>query len=750
MNNYLHHQYIETRVKFNKFSARLQKSQERGEFQKLSKRKQHFLLSRVRKLWEKLRLLEVQLKIASVGISMALMLMVSNASAQKFVAAPEKNPMPPPTIFGDELDLLDMDGDGDLDILTSFYYRRTEYYKNKGTASVPDLEKVPDSENPFVELFKDINYVYGICAAADIDNDGDIDLLQEGGTILRNTGSNESIAYDPENNGEIDKYKFSLGDIDADGDFDVISFDRSEGVIINENTGNASTFTISGSETAFPVTNWNDIFSDISDVEAADLDQDGDLDLLVSVRLYADDEYQQKTLLVNNSGTAEVPAFTLESDENNPFSINENWSIHIGDLDADGDFDLVMESDTYMFSYYEYKEDVLEENRNLIPEFYDGILLPYSYMPPQFVDFDGDGDLDIFAGSDGDCIYYEQVITSSQSKFQKREDVKLPFIEDISRGYFLSFGDIDGDGDADVMLYTSEYNESTWDYNDIYKLFENTGTLENPVFEEKPDAGFNEMDESGSFTSSFVDIDADGDMDLFMSGEGRIYEERHFITKYFENTGNDRFEFTERSGFGINPLNGLTDIFFEDLEYAVLDFTDLDNDGDYDAVFSGYYGKIYFLENIGNAAEAQYIDRTDTSPFWGLSAGYYGTVSLADVDGDGDDDIFTHHYYSMFTSYYENTKKLVAGVPKNNENGSLELFPNPVVTELNVEFPGTVEGPMDYQILSVEGRSVLNGKLHNQASFNKYTINTEPLSPGYYLLKIKSKKEIYVSNFLKQ
>ena len=35
-----------------------------------------------------------------------------------------------------------------------------------------------------------------------------------------------------------------------------------------------------------------------------------------------------------------------------------------------------------MFSFYEYKVNILEENRDLIPDFYDGILLPYSYMPP--------------------------------------------------------------------------------------------------------------------------------------------------------------------------------------------------------------------------------------------------------------------------------------------------------------------------------------------------------------------------------
>ena len=154
MKDYLHHQYIETRVKFNKFSGRLQKSQERGEFQKFPKSKRHFLLSRVRKLWEKLRLLEVQLKIASVGISMALLVMVSNASAQKFVEAPGKNPMPPPTIFGGHLNLVDMDGDSDLDILTSNYHGKIVYFKNIGTASEPDFEKVPELEVPFDGIFE--------------------------------------------------------------------------------------------------------------------------------------------------------------------------------------------------------------------------------------------------------------------------------------------------------------------------------------------------------------------------------------------------------------------------------------------------------------------------------------------------------------------------------------------------------------------------------------------------------------------
>ena len=198
--------------------------------------------------------------------------------------------------------------------------------------------------------------------------------------------------------------------------------------------------------------------------------------------------------------------------------------------------------------------------------------------------------------------------------------------------------------------------------------------------------GFDNLEDF--FASSFVDIDADGDMDLFMTGWEKTDGDWHMSTKYYENTGEDPFEFTERSGFNANPLFGISDVYYEDVYYAVLDFTDLDNDGDYDVVFTGYYGKIYFIENIGTAAEAQYVDHTNESPFWGLSAGYFGSVSLADVDGDGDDDLFIHSYYSEITTYYENTSNPETSVPKINEHGSLELFPNPVVNELNVEFTG--------------------------------------------------------------
>ena len=42
------------------------------------------------------------------------------------------------------------------DILTRFYDNRIDYFKNIGTAASPDFKKVPDTENPFDELFREL------------------------------------------------------------------------------------------------------------------------------------------------------------------------------------------------------------------------------------------------------------------------------------------------------------------------------------------------------------------------------------------------------------------------------------------------------------------------------------------------------------------------------------------------------------------------------------------------------------------
>ncbi len=748
MNTYLHHQYRETRNKFNKYSARLRKSQEKGEFFRYSKRKQHFLLSRIRKLWEKLRILEARLKLATLGTSLALILMVSSTHAQQFVEAPEKNPLSAPTIFGEHMQLLDVDGDDDLDILTSFYYRRIEYYENTGGSAQPLYKKVPDPENPFFEAL-DENYfnIYYLRGAADIDGDGDMDLLMEDGEVLINNGSNDSIAYKWENLPSESMWRmYNLGDIDDDGDMDVINMDPERGVIVNENTGNSANFVLSDTETVLPVANWNTAIDGISDFKVADLDGDGDLDIFFTSGFDTESGWVQKSFLLKNIGTSENAAFLLESDQNNPYQIAAEGEMHLGDLDGDGDYDLIAESYPAMYRYYTLHNNTLSENQQLIPELYDGVILPYSYHAPQFVDFDGDGDLDIFAGEE-EITYYEQVRVNGNPRFVKK-DFLLPFLQDYDSESFLGFADLDKDGDEDILFVTTEYNQEDYKYNEVYLLFENRGSAQEPDYTQRPSASFGNIEDF--LIPSFVDIDDDGDLDLFMMGVERIQGDWTLRVRYFESTGEDPFEFTERFGLNANPLDGISDAYYPDVEYSGIQFSDMDHDGDYDAVFNDYYGKIYYLENRGTAAKAEYVDVTNTGPFFGISAGELSSISLVDIDGDGDDDLFTHEEYSMVSRFYENTAMNTSNQPPQEQTGTFTLYPNPVTEELKIQFEAGLFEFLDIEIINLQGELLAKERVHHLQRKEVHAIDTESLAAGCYLIRIRAGGKALYGKFIKQ
>ena len=93
--------YSSASGKYLKFKARLDKAIHSGRFYKLNKRKQSSLVSRLKKLYERLKSLQAQLRIAGAGAALALTLSVSNpAQAQSslgpFTKNDAANPLPPP------------------------------------------------------------------------------------------------------------------------------------------------------------------------------------------------------------------------------------------------------------------------------------------------------------------------------------------------------------------------------------------------------------------------------------------------------------------------------------------------------------------------------------------------------------------------------------------------------------------------------------------------------------------------------
>ncbi|MEO0468576.1 MAG: T9SS type A sorting domain-containing protein [Bacteroidota bacterium] len=133
---------------------------------------------------------------------------------------------------------------------------------------------------------------------------------------------------------------------------------------------------------------------------------------------------------------------------------------------------------------------------------------------------------------------------------------------------------------------------------------------------------------------SFVDIDGDGDLDLFYNGYGGF--------NFQENTGTATVP-----AFGPLQLDpyGLVNVYTTG--YTSCDFGDLDNDGDFDLIQSGNRGQIFFYENTGTNTAASFAPAV-ADPFGAIvptnpgayGPGYFFTAELADLDNDGDIDLF--------------------------------------------------------------------------------------------------------------
>lgn len=94
-------------------------------------------------------------------------------------------------------DLADLDGDGDLDLVSGNYAGRLRFFENVGNQTAPAFREVAGAANPFRLVSTS-----GLSSPdlADLDGDGDRDLVlgQKNGGLLRyfrNTGSAASPAF---------------------------------------------------------------------------------------------------------------------------------------------------------------------------------------------------------------------------------------------------------------------------------------------------------------------------------------------------------------------------------------------------------------------------------------------------------------------------------------------------------------------------------------------------------------------------
>lgn len=187
-----------------------------------------------------------------------------------------------------------------------------------------------------------------------------------------------------------------------------------------------------------------------------------------------------------------------------------------------------------------------------------------------------------------------------------------------------AWGDYDNDGDPDVIVTgtSEEQAEQEMPVSIIYR--NDGGTFTNIQ------AGLMGVRKSGA---AWGDYDADGDLDLALSGYNDADEDTALI---YKNMGNDNFM--------------ATDIYVDGATNAAIDWGDANNDGHLDLIVTGrtdpfniIFESIIYI-NEGNDSFSQ-INA-------GLEEMEDGSVHFADYDNDGDNDLLLTGEFEAWV--YEN------------------------------------------------------------------------------------------------
>jgi hypothetical protein len=240
------------------------------------------------------------------------------------------------------------------------------------------------------------------------------------------------------------------------------------------------------------------------------------------------------------------------------------------DLDGDGDFDLVMgEFSGALRSFANDGAGAFTALTGAANPF--GGFAPGFFSAPSVVDLDGDGDLDLVVGDfDGTLRSFAN---EGAGAFTALTGAANPYAGiDVGFSSSPSFVDLDGDGDLDLVVGNSFGKISIFVNNGAGHFSTLTGAA-------NPFAGIDVGDKS---SPSFVDLDADGDLDLVIGEDfGTLFS--------FANDGVGAF--TALTG-AANPFAGI-DVGGD----SAPSFVDLDGDGDLDLVVGAYDGTLVTYEN---------------------------------------------------------------------------------------------------------------------------------------------------------
>ena len=546
--------------------------------------------------------------ILKVALFLCLFLIIPSAKA---VELPFSTPELIATGFQGptSMTLADIDSDGDLDVVaTSTVDHKLFWWEQVSISGTPSWVEHAISTMNFLGAS-------GV-AVGDIDGDGDLDVLsaassttevawwENDGTPVNGGWTKHTLdaAYS-------DTRSLALVDMDNDGDLDALGAGFSVDKVswwINDGTP------ATGSWTRFDV---DSAFVEASFVVAVDIDLDGDQDVVATAKA------GNKVSWWENDGTPAVGAWT-------EFSVSATFNaargVDVADIDGDGDLDIAgVSSGLDDVSWWENNgvggdPATATWVETTIDSFFDGA---------RFVlvrDMDTDGDLDVLAGAyiAGTVRWWENDGTPGVAGWTQW-DIDTAFVT----AQALMVADIDLDGDLDVAGTSMDHQKIVWWQNQtIHRsaLFPARATID-----------------SGNFYSDPVatDMDGDGDLDLLVEPVGGFL-------KWHQNLAGDANSWSVHS-------------FTPGLEGSDPEVGDIDGDGDLDIVVSNVFmaGKrnaVHWWQKPVDPVSGTWVEVIVNDPPVGTRPDTIRDKKLADMDGDGDLDILVG-YSNITMGFNDNT-----------------------------------------------------------------------------------------------
>ncbi len=437
--------------------------------------------------------------------------------------------------------------------------------------------------------------------AADVDGDGDLDAVAASAgddtvawyeNTLRNGTAWTQRVISSAATGAAAVF---AADVDRDGQVDVVAALRDADTLAwYEN--------VAGNGTAWTARVATTLADGVAGVAAGDLDGDGDVDLV-------------------SASTFDGTVAWCE----NLDGAGASWSRHVisaavaaatpaalADLDGDGDLDVLSASQTG--DAVVWFENAAGDGSSWTPRTVSAALdLPLSLVP---ADIDGDGDLDVATASvlDDKIGWSRNQTLHRGACFVARE----PLTTGAPAAGPLSLGDVDGDGDVDVLPQAAGSQAVSW-----YENLPGNGSSwsARTVAASAPVPWY---------VTRLADVDGDGDLDVAAFGVGS--SPSAFVLFWYENAGGGTWlphQVASASDFG----------WVVGLEAA-----DIDGDGDIDLLEADQYGPFNtsWFDNLAGNGTA-----------WLRRPGHHSPqgVAVGDVDGNGTLDFAVASTDAMFSDH---------------------------------------------------------------------------------------------------